>query len=117
VIRQHQDFLLESEYLSVILFAPEVIVVAKAGRVIAYVKLTWPVTVKAAAVTVPVVAGRVTPPVVLRAFAGVRITVPSATLDATLPKFISVVFVIVIGETMVAVADAVADTCENASAE
>jgi hypothetical protein len=64
-----------------------------------------------AAVTVPVVAGRVTPPVRVRVPAGVIITVPAAVLTATLPKFMSTVLLMAIGVTIVADALAVAETC------
>jgi len=72
-----------------------------------------PSTLKAAAVTVPVVAGRVTPLVLVRVPAGANTTVPPVeALTAILPKLISAVFVIVIGVTTVAVAVAVAVACE-----
>jgi hypothetical protein len=62
------------------------------------------------------VAGRVTPPVAERAPAGVITTVPGAALEATLPKFMSTVFEIAIGATIVADAVAVAVTCANEAA-
>ena len=66
---------------------------------------------KAAAATVPVVTGRVTPPAppVLREPAGVSTAVPAIEADtATLPKLMSVVLEIEIGVTIVAEAEAVA---------
>jgi hypothetical protein len=87
-----------------------VIVLAPTGRVIEYVAPGFPLTVNVAAVTVPVTAGRVTPPVAVRVAAGASITVPGLAFTATLPKFISLALVIEIGVTMVAVAVAVADT-------
>ena len=67
---------------------------------------------KLAAATVPVVAGSVTPPAppVVRVPAGASIAVPAVVADtATLPKFMSTVFTIVIGVMMLAEAAAVAD--------
>jgi hypothetical protein len=67
--------------------------------------------VKEAAETVPVVAGRVTPPEppVVRVPAGARTVVPESVAEtATLPKFISTVLTIVIGVMMFAEAEAVA---------
>jgi hypothetical protein len=75
------------------------------------------VTLNEAAVTVPVVAGITTPPVVVRVPAGARITVPPVALTPTFPKFISTVFEMSIGVTIVAVAVAFADTCANVSEE
>src|ERR1700744_3064585 len=69
---------------------------------------------KLAADTVPVVAGRVTPPAppVVRVPVGVSVAVPALIADtATLPKFISTVLEIVIGVMMVAGAEAVAEAC------
>ena len=69
---------------------------------------------KLAADTVPIVAGRVTPPAppVVRVPAGARTVVPARVADtATLPKFMSTVFTIVIGVMIVAEADAVAVAC------
>ena len=69
---------------------------------------------KLAAATVPVVAGRVTPPAppVVRVPPGASTTVPAVVADtATLPKFMSTVFTIVIGVMMFAEQDAVADAC------
>ena len=68
------------------------------------------VTAKEAAVTVPAVAGSVTPPVDVRVPAGVRTTVPIAPFVATLPKFILTVLEMPIGVTIVAVVLAVAVT-------
>jgi len=101
---------------TVILFPPEEII-TDAGRVITYVKPASPVTVKEAAVTVPVVAGRVTPPNVERAPAGVNVTDPGFTLEATFPKFISDPHAIAIGVIIVAEARAVCDTWANISVE
>ena len=70
-----------------------------------------PVTAKAAAATVPVTVGRVTPPVSEREPAGVNTTVPAVALTATFPKFMSTVLLMAIGVTIVADAVAVADTC------
>jgi hypothetical protein len=70
--------------------------------------------VKSAPATVPVVEGSVTPPAppVVRVPAGTSTTVPASEADtATLPKFISTFFTIVIGVMMVAEADAVAVAC------
>ena len=67
-----------------------------------------------AAVTVPVVAGSVTPPEppVVRVPAGASTAVPETVADtATLPKFISTVFTIEIGVMMFAEAEAVAVAC------
>src|SRR4051812_40039311 len=72
--------------------------------------------VKLAAETVPVVAGRVTPPdpPVVRAPEGARITVPEVDADiAILPNSISFTFVIVIGAMISAVAEAVAVAWAN----
>ena len=69
---------------------------------------------KPAADTVPVVAGRVTPPPppVVRVPAGARTVVPDKVADtATLPKFISVVLEIDMGVMIVAEAEAVAVAC------
>jgi len=92
---------------------------ALAGREMEYVKPVWPVTVKAAAETVPAVAGNVQPPVADLTGARVagRTTVPGAVLTAILPKFMSLALVIVIGEIIVAEAVAFAETCANAPAE
>ena len=70
---------------------------------------------KEAAVTVPTaVEGRVTPPVGVRTPAGERTTVPAVPAEtATLPKFMSTVFEMLIGVTMVAVAVAVAVAWAN----
>jgi hypothetical protein len=84
------------------------------------VALTCPVTVKDAAVTVPTVAGRVTPPVAdlvgVPEAAG-RTTVPSEEPTAIFPKLISVTFEIAIGVIIVAVAVAVALTWASAFTE
>ena len=97
---------------TVIVLAPEVIVVAPTGNVIEYVEVPRPVTVKEAAATVPVTAGSVQLPVAVRVLAGVSTTVPTTVgPDATFPKFISTVLAIAIGVIMVAVAVAVAVTC------
>ena len=73
-----------------------------------------PVTLNEAAVTVPVTAGRVTPPVFVRVPAGARTTVPAMVgLTAMLPKFISTVFVMAIGVITVAEVVAVAETWAN----
>jgi hypothetical protein len=72
--------------------------------------------VKVAAVTVPVLAGKVTPPAppVVRVPAGARMVVPATVAEtATLPKFISTVLTIVIGVMMLAVTEAVAEACAN----
>ena len=93
------------------LFDPLLIVTVDVGRVMAYVNDAAPATSKLAAATVPVVAGRVTPPLppVVRLPVGSRITVPPVVADtATLPKFRSIVLVMEIGVMMVADADAVA---------
>jgi hypothetical protein len=83
------------------------------------VKPACPVTVKAAAETVPVVAGKVQPPVTVRIGARVagRTTVPGAVLTAMLPKFMSPALAMAIGVIIVADAVAVADTWANALAE
>ena len=98
------------------LFDPLLIVTVDVGRVIAYVKDAAPATSKLAAATVPVVAGRVTPPPppVVRLPVGSRITVPPVVADtATFPKFRSIVLVMEIGVMIVADADAVAVACAN----
>jgi hypothetical protein len=79
------------------------------GRVIAYVALATPVTVKVAAATGPGLAGKsATVPVTARPRGiGVRITVPVPAV--TLPKFRCDVLEIAIGATMVADAVAVAE--------
>jgi len=72
--------------------------------------------VKVAAVTVPVVAGNVTPPAppVVRVPAGARTAVPAIVAEtATLPKFISTVLTIDIGVMIVALTAAVAVACAN----
>jgi hypothetical protein len=87
------------------------------GSVIEYVYVAWPLTVKVAAVTVPAVVGSVTPPVAERTPPGVMTTVPPlAVWTATLPKFMSNVFEMLMGVTIVAEALAVADVCANAPA-
>ena len=70
-----------------------------------------PVTVKAAEDTVPAVAGKVTPPVIVLVPAGAKTTVPAVPATAKLPKFISTVFEMLIGVTIVADAVAVAVAC------
>ena len=80
-------------------------------------KFAWPVTVNWAAVTVPVVVGRVTPPVVVLVPSVARITVPGVALTATLPKFISVLLAIAMGVIIVAEAFEVALTCAKVAAE
>ena len=101
-----------TKFVTVIVFAPLVIVSAADGSVMAYVYAPYPFTVNAAAVTVPVVAGNVTPPVLVRAPAGVSVAVPAVlACTATLPKFMSVVFVMLIGVTIVPVDVAVAVAC------
>jgi hypothetical protein len=68
--------------------------------------------VKLAAATVPVVAGSVTPPVLVRVLAGANTTVPPDVGDtAMLPKFMLVTSAIVIGVMMFADAEAVAVAC------
>jgi hypothetical protein len=68
-----------------------------------------PVTVKEAAVTVPLVAGKVTPPVAVRTPAVLNITVPPVcACTETLPKFMSTILVILMAVRMVAVAEAFA---------
>src|SRR5437764_1261906 len=70
---------------------------------------------KEAAATVPVTAGNVTPEVAVRVLAGASTTVPPvAVCTAALPKFMSTVLVIVIGVTIVALAEAVALACAEA---
>ena len=96
--------------VTVIVLAPEVIVKGEAGNEIENVYVGAPVTLKAAAVTVPVTAGSVTPPVRVLPPAGASITVPATALTATLPKFISTVFVILIGIIMVAEEEELAET-------
>ena len=82
------------------------------GNVMAYVEVPNPLTVKAAAVTVPVTAGSVTPPDFTRDPLVERATVPATVgLTAILPKFISTVFEIAIGVITVAEVVAVAETC------
>ena len=91
---------------------PECVSVTVVGNVIAYVYDPLPVTVKDAAVTVPVVAGKVTPLVRVRVPAGASTTVPPvAVCTARLPKLMSAFFAILIGVTTVAVAVAVAVAC------
>ena len=71
---------------------------------------------KLAAETLPVVAGSVTPPAppVVRVPAGASMAVPAMVAEtATLPKFISTVFAIEIGVTIVAEDAAVAVACAN----
>jgi hypothetical protein len=97
--------------LTVMLFPPDDTVRGEPGSEIEKVYAEAPVIVNEAAATVPVVAGRVTPPVNVRVPAGARMTVPAVAFTATLPKFISTVFEIVIGVTMVADVVAVAETC------
>ena len=99
--------------VTVIVLPPEVTVKGAPVIAIVYVEPVKPVTVKDAAVTVPITAGRVTPPVVERVPAGVSITVPPTALTATLPKFMLAALAIAIGVTIVAVAVAVAETCAN----
>ena len=63
---------------------------------------------------VPVVVGSVVPPVVERLPAADKTTVPEvADCTATLPKFISAVWAILIGVRMVALAVAVAVSCAD----
>lgn len=94
---------------TVILFVPSVII-AEAGSVIEYEEPVLPVTVKPAAVTVPVTAGKVQPPVTERAPVGGRTTVPAVLLTAMLPKLMLVLVAIEIGVMIVAVAVAVVET-------
>ena len=96
--------------VTVIVFAPDVIVNGEAGKEIEKVYVGAPVTVNEAAVTVPVTAGSVTPPVIVRPPAGASITVPATALTATLPKFISTVLVMLIGMIIVAEEVALAET-------
>ena len=71
-----------------------------------------PVTVNAAAETVPAVAGSVTPLVLLRVPAVASTTVPPEVADtAMLPKLMSAVFAMLIGVIMVAVAVATSVAC------
>ncbi len=75
---------------------------------------------KLAADTVPVVAGRVTPPAppVVRVPAGARTAVPAIVAEtATLPNCISTVLTIEIGVIMFALADAVAVACAKELSE
>lgn len=77
--------------------------------VMVYVALANPVTLKAAAFIVPGVAvGNVTPPVFERAPAVLTVTAPVEDPATILPKERSAVFVIAMGEIIVAVAAAVA---------
>jgi hypothetical protein len=102
---------------TVIVFDPLVRVIVP-GRVIEYVEAARPVTVNFAGATVPVVTGRVTPPVWVREPEVGRTTVPGIVgLTATLPKFISTDLVIAIGVIIVADVDAVALTCAKEAAE
>jgi hypothetical protein len=94
-------------------FPPLLIVNGVDGNVMVYVYEPSPVTVKEAAEIVPATTGNVTPPVLVRTPAGVKITVPATALTATFPKFISTVFEMAIGVMIVAEAVAVADTCAN----
>jgi hypothetical protein len=87
-------------------------VIAATGREIEKVDPERPVTVNLAAETVPVIAGRVTPPPAVRALAGDNKTEPETVgLTATLPKFRSVILLIAIGVIIVAEVVAVAVTC------
>jgi len=70
--------------------------------------------VNEAALTVPAVAGNVTPPVVVRVPAGAKTAVPRVDETATFPKLMSVAFTIEIGATTVAVVGAEAVTCAEA---
>jgi hypothetical protein len=99
--------------LTVIVAAPGPAIVAVDGSVIANVYPGAPETVKFAAVTVPDVAGSVTPPpAVLLVPTGARITEPPELTDtAALPKFMFTFLAIVIGAMTVAAADAVAVAC------
>ena len=91
---------------------PEWVSVTVAGNVIAYVNDPDPVTVKAAAVTVPVVEGSVTPLVLERVPAGARTTVPPVpACTAMLPKLISAFLAMLMGLITVAEAVAVAVDC------
>jgi hypothetical protein len=93
------------------------LILTDAGAIaIEYVAFAFPVTLKVAAETAPVTAGRVTPPVLVLVPAGSNTTVPATPLTATLPKFILVAFAIAIGEIMFAAAVPVADACANALA-
>lgn len=80
------------------------------GRVIVNDEVPVPVTLKEAAETVPVVAGKVTPPVLVRTPAVERTTVPAVVPTAMFPKFMSTDLAIAIGVMMVAEALAVAET-------
>ena len=104
--------LLVKELAAIVCTPPECVSVTVVGRVISYVYEPLPLTVKDAAVTVPVVAGKVTPLVLVRVPAGANTTVPPvAVCTAILPKLMSVFFEILIGVTTVAVAVAVAVAC------
>jgi hypothetical protein len=72
-----------------------------------------PVTINSAAETVPEVCGSVTPPVKVREPDGLKITVPEVVLMARFPKFISSIFDMSIGVTIVQLAEADRVYCEN----
>ena len=79
-----------------------------------YVDVPSPVTVNLAALTVPVTAGRVTPPVFVRLLDGSIVTVPGIVeLTANVPKFNSTEFEIVIGCITVADDFVVAVDCSR----
>ncbi len=100
---------------TVISLPPFEIVVAPAGSVIEYVASARPTTSNEAAVIVPALDGRnVTPPVAVRALAGVSSIVPAVAFTARLPKFMSTVLVSEIGARIVAEAVAEAVTCVKA---
>ena len=97
--------------VSTIIWSVPLVMVTDEGNVMAYVYESEPETVKEAAVTVPVFAGKVTPPVNVRPLAGDKTTVPTDPSVAILPKFISVFLEILMGVTIVADTLAVAVAC------
>jgi MFS superfamily sulfate permease-like transporter len=101
--------------VSTTIFWVPLLIVWFAGREIEYVAPSNPVTVNAAAVMVPAIEGEVRP-LRVRVPAGTRTTVPPSVSAMMLPKLMLAVWVIVIGDTITAVAVAVAEDCANAPA-
>jgi len=98
---------------TVMLLAPDVMVIGEVGNEMEKVYVERPVMVNEAAAIVPATTGNVTPPVDVLVPAGASTTVPPVPLTATFPKFMSTVFEMAMGVIIVADAVAVAETWAN----